>query len=320
MTKGWLDFCRNSYFMIYFASLILCGVFYLLKSDVVVLNQLAEKISNFCLDNVPNQSTHLHFHQAILCGSRFSADPLAPLFQQTNLIHHLVVSGSHALLAWTLLRGVSKKWPQLVMTVYFIFILFLLALTGFQPPLLRFLIFFLFRKFSFFKDNSPFLTEFFLTLGLLTCFPGWSHSYSFYLSSMAALALQISGHPLLHQRTVWKQTCFFLILYFPLMQLGGSNPLGIVYNLLASPIFAILLPMEYLTMIFPKLIAYVDIFLDSFFLLLQKFSESPAQVKNIWKDLSFSLWLYWCFVLLLGHFGFMIYLRQNIQFQQKKIS
>jgi hypothetical protein len=65
---------------------------------------------------------------------------------------------------------------------------------------------------------------------------------------------------------------------------------------------------------------YVDIFLDSFFRLLQKFSESPSTAKTLWKDLSFTLWLYWCFVLLLGHFSSMIYLRLNIQFHQKKFS
>ncbi len=318
LTKGRLDFCKNSYFMIYFASLILCGVFFLLKSDILVLREIAINTSKFCLDNVPNQSSYVHFHQALLCGASFKNDPVSSLFQQTNLIHHLVVSGSHALLAWSLLKVFARFWPTLTMTVYFIFVFILLALTGFQPPLLRFLFFFLCRRLFFFQENSTYLTEFFLTLSLLTCFPSWTGSYSFFLSSIAALGLQIAQHPLLDGKLVWKQSLFFLILYYPLQYLGGSHPVGIVFNLIASPVFAVLLPLEYLSMLFPSWIDYLDKFLDIFFMVLKKFCENQHQTSNQTQRLPSSLWVYWCLILCFGHFSLMIYRRKNIQFQKKK--
>lgn len=304
--------------MIYFASLILCGVFYLLKSDALVLKDIAEFTSKTCLNNVPNQSSNLIFHQALLCGADFKNDPLSPIFQYTNLIHHLVVSGSHALLAWSLLKLFRKSWPRITMTVYFIFISVLLALTGFQPPLLRFLAFFLCRRLNVLRHNSYFLTEFFMTLALLTCFPSWTGSYSYFLSSIAALGLQLTAHPLLEGKLVWKQTVFFLILYFPLQYLGGSQPIGIVFNLIVSPIFAILLPLEYLSMLIPSLIFYLDYFLEYFFIALKKICENNTQTPYHWQNLPANLWLYWCLILYLGHLSCMLYRRKYIQFQKKK--
>lgn len=201
------------------------------------LSHHALSLQNFCLNNLPKNSTQLDYFSAFICGKNLDNNSLKNTLVVTSVYHIIVVSGSHL----TFVTGAIELLLNLFRPQrwHFILISFLLLLfcfsTGLQAPILRAFFCFILKKISEFCELnwSPIHT---LTLSGLLClvlFPDWINSYSLLLSWIASIGILIGG------RLVPVQCFATYCLTLPLLAGWGQlNPLGIIINILFIPIIS----------------------------------------------------------------------------------
>lgn len=265
-----------------------------------VLSPIVQHAHNFCFTFQPQNISQPEIWRALVCGENLSnKNSTKNDFIFSQLIHLIVVSGSHFLVLFGILNFL--KTPPLLSG--FVMIIFALA-TGFQPPSVRGLIAILISIYSYKHKVLPHGDQ----RSLLTLFiclmlqPLWIESWSLFLSAICALALnaklpKISSHAkvftlLLPIEALWNQV----------------NPLGLLTNyLLADMIGWILFPLALLSILpITYFCVPYDFFVQFLTLLLKKISIEFNPVKSTitlqLQTVPFSYWIYLIFIHSFVHF------------------
>jgi len=230
---------------------------------------LAERLQNSCENLFSQESSYRELSQAFICGSSLH-DPLSKeIFLETGLIHLMVVSGSHLQTLLWLEQGLlffwnKKSWLKIFLALS---LFFYCLLTGFQPPVLRALASWLCRWLNQFFHWHWDAGKIQLASGvfLLSLFPDWIHSFSFYLSWLSSLGFLAA--PLIvkssHRRKEsafrhWLLTslCIQALVAFAFWNFSW---LGFFMNVLLGPFIGFfLLPLSLLELLLPTFAFFWD--------------------------------------------------------------
>ncbi len=199
---------------------------------------LVDKISlplhHLCLSRLPKTSQWLNLYGAIVCGASPPASPEKFWFQSTGLYHLLVVSGSHLIFLSQWLRPFTKRFAGKLIILSFL-VFYALVCRG-SPPVVRALLYIVLcmlplrSRFGWSHSQICFLTG----AALLSFFPSWAVSLSFWLSWLASMLCAWSDHLKIHPfaRVTLIQT--FLA---PAFGLSNANlGVSIVGNWLLGPL------------------------------------------------------------------------------------
>lgn len=255
-------------------------------------SQISNWLHQSCLQLSP-ETNYENLYQAIVCGAPLKHPLHRSLFQQSGLIHIIVVSGSHLVFLSEILRNLhlrSKKIHILLLGLYSL-------LCQLQAPVFRSYIFFLINTFNeYYRLHIPhFYQHIFTILLCLFFFPDWANSLSFQLSLCASIALSFSKSHIV--KCLWVFVCIF-----PLLGFAGLSWLSILTNITISPLIGgLLFPLSALCFLFPSLTHYNDLlwsFLISSIEILQTFSKnsptlylSPTPTLVIWSFLMIMVFL-----------------------------
>lgn len=230
-----------------------------------LLAQLGSLSQNFCVRHLPPETAYRSIYAGLVCGKAIAQKTeLVRLLECSQLIHLIVVSGSHLVLLQEAIEFVSQRWlrPELARVLSFSFLITYAFLTGFQPPCVRALLFFLARLIG--ERHHAFFVSLLLSLMLN---PAWIFSFSFQLSVTASLLLLIGGY-LLTSRTAksfWTQS-LLTVGMAPL--LGFFSGVGLLLNFLVAPILSLFLfPLALIGLVVHPLTVVFDACLS----LLEKF-------------------------------------------------
>lgn len=251
---------------------------------------------------------HRELAQGFVCGTPIESAKDRDTFQRTGLIHLMVVSGGHLqLLALLLLLpfpGALRQKPFTKFGLNLALGFYCLA-TGFQPPVVRAFITRLFSATGFhFRWNwSLGKTQIASGLLALALFPEWIHSFSFYLSWLAALAFSLS--PLCFRyrnrkaRMLWLQALLTCLLIQAFISLPfGSFSLGaaLINACLAIPLALVILVISLAPLIADPMIAPSDRIWDWLLVGLEKLLSALPPALDF--DFSRLHWmLLWFFLL-----------------------
>jgi competence protein ComEC len=218
-----------------------------------------------CLAIVGSTSDYSNISEAFLCGANGQSS-LFDLFKELGLVHLLVVSGAHLVMLAQLLEFFyrekmthSRTGVGILLAILLLFVFF----TGAQPPTVRAFLFILLREIdSYFKWKTPGVALSFYTGLLILCLiPEWIHSFSFYLSWLASLGLQIPG-----RANTWSDRILLYLLSTFLIQIllmiffTDFNTVAFFTNLLLGPLLAWLLwPLTILTALFKDGLMILDL-------------------------------------------------------------
>jgi hypothetical protein len=231
-----------------------------------VVMPIVKPVNQFCLDHAPI-SEYRVWYQAIVCGQNLPPSIEKGWFQQTGLIHVIVVSGSHLIF---LEEGLSlvirgNRWVATSLR-WALLLLFALA-SNLQPPITRALVH---RAWAFtINRRGQHLKGLHLQLlsGLTTLafFPGWWSSLSFLLSWLCALALSF---PLPSKNPLWRAFLVYVLLVPALLAVQTPQPASILFNALFAPLLgAALFPLSLLGFFHPWFALLSDWSWRSLFLL-----------------------------------------------------
>ncbi len=237
-----------------------------------------ENLHALCLNSVP-ASPYFELYGAIVCGEALKNPQFAMLFQQTGLIHILVVSGSHLIL-------ISKfnSWKALEIPI----LLAYSAMVGLQPPVVRSLLQILIQKLltRYGVKHTAWNVVFLSGLVTWSLQASWISSLSFQLSWFCALILSITqGRSLL-----FRSTAIYLCTSIILCQFQWPHPVGILMNIFVAPLMGVVLfPISALSLLIHSLAPAVDWI---WFLLLKlcecissgiiMFPRQPSNLLYIW--------------------------------------
>jgi predicted membrane metal-binding protein len=242
-------------------------------------------VNRLCLQGAP-ASIYRPWYQAIVCGENLPPSMEKSWFQQSGLIHVIVVSGSHLVFLDEILQlvlgaGRISGWVR-----WLALILFSLA-SNLQPPVTRAL---LQRGCAwFFRRSNRRFTSLHLQLisGLLTValFPGWWLSLSFLMSWLCALALSV---PMPSKNPLWRAAAIYLLLIPAMASIQFPHPASILFNVVFAPILGLILfPMSLLGFSHPLLAHLCDLGWQTLFWI---FSRIPMPDNRAGLVFS-SLWL-----------------------------
>jgi competence protein ComEC len=209
-------------------------------------------LHNLCLHLAPN-SNYQHWYQAIVCGQNLPASVEKSWFQQTGLIHVIVVSGSHLVFLDETLQ--LLRVPRILRI--FLAILFSLV-NQLQPPITRAL-FQRFWNWFFWRQSRPLPAihaQFLALITSLALFPNWWTSLSFIMSAVCSLGLTL---PVRSKRPITQATLVYILMALPIFSLQTPHPASILFNVLFAPILGTLLfPMSLVDFLHASLAALSD--------------------------------------------------------------
>lgn len=191
-------------------------------------------VHDLCLNFAPASDYRAWYH-AIVCGENLSPSIEKTWFQQTGLIHVIVVSGSHLVFLEDILRflKIPNRWRWLVLVIFS-------CVSNLQPPITRALVQKIWR--AYFEKKRIVMRSLHLQLiaGLTTLalFPSWWTSLSFLMSWLCVLALSLpmpSKHPIL------QASLIYLVLFPAMLGLQTPHPAGILFNVALAPVLGFLL-------------------------------------------------------------------------------
>ena len=129
-------------------TLFLCmtlGPLILLANVPVFLARIGSTTQSFCIRLLP-ESTHPTVYAGLVCGQSIAQkSDLIRLLESSQLIHLIVVSGSHLILLHGAMNFLFQKLVgrELPALLSFLLLGTYAFLTGFQPPCVRALLYFL---------------------------------------------------------------------------------------------------------------------------------------------------------------------------------
>lgn len=298
--------------------ILLCLVLVQVLSLSHLLNDKAEFIftaQNWCLSQITEEAVSKPLVDAFLCGANIPQDFIREPFVKTGLIHLLVVSGGHfAFLVASLdffLSRISTKFPWIDLLKLPVLLAFSF-ITGFQAPVVRaltsLLLHFPNRIFHWHWDQGKILMV--SGIFILSLFPHWLFSLSFYLSWLASIGLCFS--PLWKDNTLqnrsskknsllqWVSVCVvvqtLLSLFF-----WNFSWLSLLMNLFFAPLLMLLLwPLCLTLVVIPPLAPVIDTCWNLVLAALRYFSNlSEAPSASL--DYPSIHWLYLWIVIVILH-------------------
>lgn len=227
------------------------------------LKAMGQNSQALCSVLINENAKHLHLYKAIVCAIEFKSESYN-IFKETGLWHLMVVSGGHFhALIWLVGFFLFGPYRSYLRTI--ILTLYVLA-TGFQPPIIRFLLAFFFSRLGHREKLGLLKSEVLLYAGL-TCIliiPEWKSSYSLALSWSAALGL-ILGRGQLLRSCFWTFALTSLVANFS--QIGFES---IFFNFVFSPVISLLLfPLCLISIPLPFLTHPLDYTMDYLIRLLE---------------------------------------------------
>ena len=251
-------------------------------------------------------------YSALLCGERLPEGQIKSAFIALGVIHLMVISGAHLIFMERICTNVLPEFRFKNLFLALFLLLYSLS-AGLQPPVLRALFSLLLnrinKKLKFFW--SPYLRIQISGLLCLLCHNGYFHSLSLQLSWIAGMGMSN------HRLSRLKSCVLTFILILPIVsQWGGSHPLSIILNWLASPIAGgALLPLSLLTVPFPFLRPFADKLWRG---LLQMMDRLKPVMENrgielTWTFSSFQIWIYICVIFILLQLYFVYSLRRDCE-------
>ncbi len=279
----------------------------------VIAAELSTLLQNKCADIFASEELHRNLSQSFVCGTPLGNSFDQILFQETGLIHFMVVSGCHLHLLSALILA---PWPQrfrvhpgLKICLLLILLLYCL-MTGFRPPVVRVFVCFLIRELSEnFKWNwdasKVHLASGVLILGLA---PDWIFNFSFYLSWLASTGFLLAPLCLTYHRKTkhWREFAkhwLNSLTVQSLMSVGllEFSFLSVFLNAIFAPLVAFFIfPMTLLLMAFPSFAHLADFFWEMVLSALRFFLRFPHPDHLPLQNLDFEKWfLLWIFLALL---------------------
>lgn len=241
----------------------------------LLLAELGSSAQTVCLSFLP-PSSYQDIYGGLVCGKALATKTsLVRLLEASQLIHLIVVSGSHLVLLHAACEFFSKKIfrTALPLRLSLCVLLIYTIMTGFQAPCAR--AFFFFATGHSKYRNHAFLISIFLTLLFI---PAWIFSVSFQLSVMASLFLLLIPH--LSQTTRNKALLSQLLLTLGLAPLlGYLSVFGLLLNLAIAPLLSLLLfPLALLGIFIHPLAKGFDLSLVLLEALLQRLPLDATQI------------------------------------------
>jgi predicted membrane metal-binding protein len=199
--------------------LLIFALVLLLKITALFSLSLQEE----CVAFTPLSEENQQLLQALLCGENLSPTQWTRPFMDLQLYHLVVISGSHVLLFLEAAKKILPRFEGLGLILAFL----LSLLTGHQAPLVRGF----FQEFFQSQKFSPGLS---LLLSGFSCWlvePRWMTSWSFYLSMLAGLGLQL-GREAFRSPTLGAQTLLAIPLHL-------FSFWGLLANFILAPLVSI---------------------------------------------------------------------------------
>jgi ComEC/Rec2-related protein len=279
-----------------------------------------------CADFFTQELLHRNLSQSFVCGTSIQNSFDQRLFQETGLIHLMVVSGSHLQL---LSLFILWPWPEKIRAGRKLkwilgWLLFSYCLiTGFQPPVVRAFICFTLRNLSDYfhwhwDSGKIHLASGFVLLSLI---PAWIFSFSFYLSWLASLGFLLTPLCFTYKNKNWSwseiaKNWFNSLTIQSLMSVGflQFSVLSVLLNGLLAPVIAILLfPISLLVLILPNMAGLTDVCWDILLTVLRWSLWFPHPTDFSIPVLDANRWFYlWSFIASL-HCGFELLRRYRYQ-------
>lgn len=254
-----------------------------------------------CVRVMPKNSTITHDLAALVCGRALPESPTKENLTRTSMIHIFVVSGSHLILIEQVVSLLIFFLPVAVQQSTHGLVLFAFTLiTGASAPTVRAFISWGFRIFvSRRRLNWSAIEQVtLLSFLLLTIYPIWFSSFSFILSSLAALGMA---------QNKWaapgpKAIVLYVLLFPPLYFISAPHPLSILCNLLLVPVVGLVLfPLALLTCVLPFLTSTTEYFFAVFHGVLSFVTKHLPMKNDVVVDLPLWIWIY--FVLCFFYFS-----------------
>ncbi len=200
--------------------------------------------------NLGPESDYSELYDAIVCGSKIKSPYFKQIFQQSGLLHLIVVSGSHLVFLAEILSRMRLRSAVLQTSILASYVL----VCQMQAPSLR--SFFVFVTSLISEKYALHMPKFYQyiisTVFCLMLFPSWASSISLKLSLLAAIGLSLS-----HQHT--KQCWIIFLLIMPILFFGNMGIVSLINNIFLSPVIGLFLfPLSLLVKALPFLGAWVD--------------------------------------------------------------
>ena len=270
---------------------------------------LSHYLQENCADLFASEKLHRNLSQSFVCGTPIGNPFDQILFQETGLIHLMVVSGCHLHLLSAL---IVSPWPKqfrvhpALKTFLIVALFFYCLMTGFRPPVVRVFVCILCREFSdFFKWNwdagKIHMTSGVLILGFI---PDWIFNFSFYLSWLASTGFLLAPLCFTYSRKTkyWREFAknwLNSLAVQSLMSVGllEFSCLSVLLNAVLAPLIAFFVyPMTLLVLVCPSSTEIADFFWEwtlAFLRLALRFphpSHLPLQVLD--SEKWFLLWVF----------------------------
>lgn len=244
--------------------------------------EFSQFLHNACLQLSPS-SEYQELYQGIVCAKNLSSVDLRQTFAATGLLHLLVVSGSHLLLVYSLLKKMNLP-TAITLLLGFLYCLICQA----EAPIIRA---YVFIALSIYNQKhilswSPWHRHLVAILICLLLHPQWIESLSFHLSILCAFALSLNPH--------FQNITVYLVLLPALILLGNYHPFTVLINLILGPALGLLLfPLSALSFFVPYMSFVTDqlwrILLWILSLLSPKL-QTPYMTSQIYSPVIF--WIY----------------------------
>lgn len=233
------------------------------------VQEFAKPSQSFCISLLDFSSHHLQLYKAIACGVTVKNSSYE-ILKTVSLWHLIIVSAGHFQVILFVFKRLKLKSSWIS---HWGLLLFCLG-TGAQPPVVRAYVDFTVRQIS--QQNKLWIPSEYCTLYsaclILLTFPSWSHSWSFLLSWLCGILMN-----LLQRQSLWVQALGLSIGVFPIACLfSPPHPLGFLFNIFFGPPLSIILfPLSLLMMVFPFLHHIADPMVDGLLFLLTQLAGSP---------------------------------------------
>lgn len=233
-----------------------------------------------CSLGIPEHSPFAPFYGALVCGLDVPPSLERALFQDTGLIHILVVSGAHLALVERLCRWMPTRARIFMLALY-------AWATDFGAPVVRALV----RRLVTLKAQpcgwTALQMEAATTLACVIVVPTWAVSRSFLMSWLCALALNAPV-----RLTRWRLLDASLKVYLALLPFTFSAPLTIAWNALFAPVIGdVLFPASVVAFVVPAASFATDILWRGVFLVLE--AGPRVSANTLFVPIGWIWWVPW---------------------------
>ena len=213
--------------------------------------KIAFYLSQLCQSHFDHSLLSAQLNQSLVCGTKLSGSNMAKnYFTQLGVVHLLIASGAHLHFLKSCLLLLLKKIPapEKIKRKFINSILLLyVAVSGFNPPLLRAFISLSSKQCSKIHKLhwGPSIALLISIVASLLVQPKLWSSYSLILSWVVCSVL------LLHQKPLKKCITIYIFSLPVLVQFQWVHPISIFTNLFFAPIFSVLhFPLSFLSLFF----------------------------------------------------------------------